>query len=187
MMSLLREREARGRSMVQPPAAQNLHRAPTGQSQDQPSTSFSTSTTTTTTEAVPPEDGPELQEGPVTPPVASKRNKQDLDDAVRDAGVSDEVWEQLQQDKRAEREREDECQRLLEERKRASEAERDKIVKRLVEEERRRKEEEAMRLKLEQMGVCPVGYSWIKQASGYRCAGGSHYMSDADVQGLGGS
>ena len=171
---------------MHPPAARNLHPAPMGQSQGRPSTSVSTNTTTTTVDAAPPEDEHELQEAPATPPVPPKSKKHGLDDAIRDAGVSDEVWEQLQRDKRAEQEREDEYQRLLEERKRASEAERDEIVKRLVEEERRRKEEAAIRLKLEQMGVCPVGYSWIKQASGYRCAGGSHYMSDAAVRGLGG-
>ena len=49
-----------------------------------------------------------------------------------------------------------------------------------AEAERRRKEREAQQ-KLRQMGVCPVGYRWIKQASGYRCAGGSHFVSDAEL------
>lgn len=186
MMSLLQERAARGGATMRPTAAQNLHVAPMVQNQDRPNTSVSTNTTTTTVDATPPEDENELQDAPAMPPVPSKSKKHGMDDAIRDAGVSDEVWEQLQQDKRAEQEREDEYQRLLEERKRASEAERDELVKRLVEEERRRKEEAAIRLKLEQMGVCPVGYSWIKQDSGYRCAGGSHYMSDAALQGRGG-
>ncbi|KAF2669715.1 P-loop containing nucleoside triphosphate hydrolase protein [Microthyrium microscopicum] len=44
--------------------------------------------------------------------------------------------------------------------------------------EEKRKEEEAQR-KLRDIGVCPVGYRWIKQEGGYRCAGGSHFVSDA--------
>ncbi|KAK0634459.1 P-loop containing nucleoside triphosphate hydrolase protein [Bombardia bombarda] len=104
--------------------------------------------------------------------------------AMRDAGVSDAVWEQLQRDRQAEQEREEEYQRLLEEKKNAAtDAAREKIVKRLLEEERRRKEEEAKRKKLAAMGACPVGYAWIKQAAGgWRCAGGSHYMGDADLE-----
>ena len=47
--------------------------------------------------------------------------------------------------------------------------------------EQRRKEEQAVQAKLRFMGVCPVGYQWIKQAGGYRCAGGSHYVSDQQL------
>lgn len=99
--------------------------------------------------------------------------------ARRDAGVSDAVWEQLQRDRQAEQAREDEFQRLLKAREReADEAEREKIVRRLIEEERRQKEEAAQRAKIEQMGACPMGYQWIKQETGYRCAGGSHFLSN---------
>lgn len=42
----------------------------------------------------------------------------------------------------------------------------------------KRKEAQAQ-TKLRHMGVCPVGFRWIKQHSGYRCAGGSHFVSDA--------
>ena len=49
--------------------------------------------------------------------------------------------------------------------------------KRQEEEERRRKEREAQK-KLRDMGVCCMGFRWIKQTSGYRCAGGSHYVSN---------
>lgn len=47
-------------------------------------------------------------------------------------------------------------------------------------EERRRKEQEAQK-KLRHMGVCVAGFRWIKQAGGYRCAGGMHYVSDAQL------
>ena len=52
--------------------------------------------------------------------------------------------------------------------------------KRKEEEERRRKEREAQK-KLRDMGVCCMGYRWIKQATGYRCAGGSHYVSNVQL------
>lgn len=97
--------------------------------------------------------------------------------ARRDAGVRDEVWEQLQRDREAEEEREKEHMRLVEASRKESGAARDKIVKRLLEEESRRKREAEMRKKLEIMGVCPAGFNWIKQNEGYRCAGGSHFMS----------
>jgi hypothetical protein len=45
-----------------------------------------------------------------------------------------------------------------------------------------RRKEQANQEKLKAMGVCPVGYRWIKQSAGYRCAGGSHYVSDARLQ-----
>jgi len=43
---------------------------------------------------------------------------------------------------------------------------------------RKRKEEVQVQKRLRQMGVCVAGYRWIKQADGYRCAGGSHYVSN---------
>jgi hypothetical protein len=51
-----------------------------------------------------------------------------------------------------------------------------------VEEERKRKEEAKAQTKLRQMGVCPVGFRWIKQSTGYRCAGGSHFVSNAELE-----
>ena len=44
----------------------------------------------------------------------------------------------------------------------------------------KKREAEAQR-KLRSMGVCVAGFRWIKQASGYRCAGGTHFVSDAQL------
>ncbi|KAL3467710.1 AAA domain-containing protein [Aspergillus heterothallicus] len=52
--------------------------------------------------------------------------------------------------------------------------------KREAEEAEQRKEQKVQQ-KLRQMGVCCMGYQWIKQASGYRCAGGFHYVSNAQL------
>ncbi|RYP20847.1 hypothetical protein DL765_002581 [Monosporascus sp. GIB2] len=108
------------------------------------------------------DDAPEGPEAPAPETQTVKQERKveqpSTHQGVRDAGVSDAVWEQLQRDREAEQEREDEYQRLLEAKDRATEAKREEIVKRLLEEERRREQEAEMRKKLAQMGVCPVGY-----------------------------
>jgi len=60
--------------------------------------------------------------------------------------------------------------------------------KALAEMERRRQEEIKMRRleeqaqqKLRNMGVCVAGFRWIKQSGGYRCAGGSHFISNSEL------
>lgn len=135
-----------------------------------------------------------------------------LDTATRDAGVSDDVWQQLEQDKQAEKEAEPQHQTLVNDERMAEkalqelpeppeddsdpddEAKREHERRRLEELKRRarleelrrereekdkaRREEQRIQQKLRQMGVCVAGFRWIKQASGYRCAGGSHYISN---------
>lgn len=44
-----------------------------------------------------------------------------------------------------------------------------------------KEEEEKKQQKLRQMAVCVQGYQWIKQAGGYRCAGGSHFVSESQL------
>ncbi|EJU00451.1 NFX1-type zinc finger-containing protein 1 [Dacryopinax primogenitus] len=54
-----------------------------------------------------------------------------------------------------------------------------------AEKERQRKaqrEEARMQQKLRDMGVCVAGFRWIKQVDGYRCAGGSHWVSSQDLR-----
>jgi SpoVK/Ycf46/Vps4 family AAA+-type ATPase len=134
--------------------------------------------------------------------------------AKRDAGVSDEVWEQLQRDREAEEQREEVYRKLKDAARKATEAAREAIVKRLVDEkeqqdeeerqrkeaarkaaeeakeritrwlqqaEERRKKEEAVKKRLKEMGACPMGYDWIKQNGGWRCAGGSHWLGDGQL------
>jgi hypothetical protein len=61
-------------------------------------------------------------------------------------------------------------------------AERDRIAAMLEqkrqEEMRKRQQEAKAQAKLRQMGVCVAGFQWIKQPSGYRCAGGSHFVGN---------
>ncbi|KAG5982282.1 hypothetical protein E4U55_002087 [Claviceps digitariae] len=101
---------------------------------------------------------------------------------VRDEGVSDEIWCQLQQDAEAEVRRHEEYEaKKLRAKDTADEALRKTIIKELIEEEERRKKEAEMKKKLEVQGRCPAGYEWIRQATGWRCAGGSHFVSDQEM------
>ncbi|KAI9096945.1 hypothetical protein DFS34DRAFT_128949 [Phlyctochytrium arcticum] len=84
----------------------------------------------------------------------------------RDAGVSDEIWAELE---KAKEEHEQKMQRLKEEKN--QEAIRDEL-RRL----------EAIQEKIRQICPCPMGYSWFKQGAGWRCGGGSHFVSDAQLK-----
>jgi hypothetical protein len=122
-----------------------------------------------------------------------KDNPREAATSIRDASVSDAIWNQLQKDAQKAEEEKRECQRLAEEEeqlrqwlKKCADAKRERE---LAEIERKRQElEEKLRRqaleqeKLAKMGVCPVGYQWIRQSGGYRCAGGSHWVSDGQMQ-----
>ena len=63
-------------------------------------------------------------------------------------------------------------------------AEADERLRRMREDAKRKREEEVrVQAKLRDMGVCVAGFRWIKQAGGYRCAGGSHFVSDSQLGG----
>jgi hypothetical protein len=154
------------------------------------------------------------------------------DEVKRDIGVTDAIWEQLQHDKLAAEQREEQYRRLIKEMsetrskidmckqeeqaakegfpqaitpdleqnaineaKRLREEARIKhelerraheelleglARKRKAEEDARKKEAKAQQ-KLKTMGVCCMGFRWIKQSGGYRCAGGSHFVSDQEL------
>jgi hypothetical protein len=57
----------------------------------------------------------------------------------------------------------------------------EKLRRAREEADRKRKEEAQAQKKLRDMGVCPVGFRWIKQRTGYRCAGGSHFVSNSEL------
>lgn len=93
---------------------------------------------------------------PVTPEGANPEGDQ-LAHEGREPGVSDEVW------------------RKLEERKA-------KLKPRLktVKKSELKKEEEVQKC-LMASGRCCLGYEWLRVDGGFRCAGGSHYMSLNDI------
>jgi len=52
----------------------------------------------------------------------------------------------------------------------------------IVETKRQKDKKEQMKLdKAKRLGKCPMNFDWIKQPGGYRCAGGSHWVSDEMV------
>lgn len=65
--------------------------------------------------------------------------------------------------------------------RRAREEELDRIQRQREEEDQRRKQEQAVQQKLQKMGVCCMGFRWIKQTPGYRCAGGTHFVSNSQL------
>jgi hypothetical protein len=147
----------------------------------------------------------------------------DIDDEVdgtvmRDAGVSDEIWNDLQTAIRHQKEKEQQAkeelkqleeakQRVLEEARQAEELVRQAEDKRRREEAERKaqearklvelkqrelefrrkqqvlqqKEKQRIQAKLKKMGVCCMGYEWIRMGSIYRCAGGSHTLSACSI------
>lgn len=56
-------------------------------------------------------------------------------------------------------------------------------VKEAIKEISRKKsaEETKKQEKIRLMGKCPMDFDWIKCSGGYRCAGGSHFVSDSEV------
>ena len=129
----------------------------------------------------------------------------------RDPGVSDAIWEQLTCDKHADLAREQEYQELQvqkrkdeewlreaakaeqtakstdEKRQREQERIQAELERRsseaiLAEREKERQKERMAQQKLQELGSCPAGYRWVKETGGgYRCAGGSHWLSDVEL------
>lgn len=79
---------------------------------------------------------------------------------------------------REELKRRREAARLAEHRARM---ERERVFAELEKVRVRKEQEVKAQRKLREMGVCVAGFRWIKQASGYRCAGGSHFVSDRQL------
>lgn len=48
-------------------------------------------------------------------------------------------------------------------------------------EETRKRDEARVQSRLQQIGKCVAGFQWIRQPGGYRCAGGSHFVTDAQL------
>lgn len=152
---------------------------------------------------------------------ASDDRQPSVDAEGRDVGVADDIWNELQQDKRTAEAAEKAYHELLSEEqnlqqglekiqkkpqqnnkpdgddeaarryeqarlqheleRRKHEEELEKLRKRREAIEQKRKKEQQAQKKLREMGVCVAGFRWIKQGSGYRCAGGTHFVSDGEL------
>lgn len=189
--NMAKERESRSHAPVRPYSKSQKSAPsplfPTAVQQAPPQVTLDFASAST----VKPSSTAEPQHGHFTPPPPQSITSPTLDThaelsrtAIRDAGVSDQVWNQLQQDTQAEQQREQEYQaKLRAKREAVDDAIRERIIKELMEEEVRRKKEAEMKKQLAIQGRCPMGYSWIRQAGGWRCAGGSHFVSDNELGG----
>lgn len=126
---------------------------------------------------------------------------------TRDSGVSDEVWAQLQEDSKTAAREDAEHERLIKEQEAESDPdpnpenthtpndgnleerrklEADRLARLHARREReneivRVRKEQELRKKLKTAGLCPAGFQWFKSGGGYRCGGGSHFVSDQDL------
>lgn len=115
----------------------------------------------------------------------------------RDVDVSDETWAKLQIDKEAEEDQNKLLHKLIEQEKYATcwlgslgsgmetqigtecEVVRELGSKRLALEKRKNYETSIQEL-LQRLNLYSQGYQWVKQHRGYRCTGGSHYISNEE-------
>ncbi|KAJ3067513.1 M-phase phosphoprotein 8 [Podochytrium sp. JEL0797] len=90
----------------------------------------------------------------------------DFGPGTRDPGVSDEAWAELEVSKQNRREELERQRRELEE----------KDIRKLE------KARRAVQEKIRKLCPCPMGYQWSQVGGGWRCGGGSHFVSDAQLQ-----
>ncbi|KAG6967558.1 hypothetical protein JG688_00006251 [Phytophthora aleatoria] len=94
----------------------------------------------------------------------------------RDPDVSDEDWEELERAKEAHAAH---LEALKRARDQATREEERRRAQAKLEEKRRRAA--AIQEKIRQICPCPAGFKWYKHGSGWRCGGGSHFVSDAQL------
>ena len=71
------------------------------------------------------------------------------------------------------------------ERRREQERQQERQQELLREQERQRQkveEDQRRQVALKRIGLCEAGYVWNKVSGGYRCAGGSHFCSDSEIE-----
>eukprot|EP01038_Epipyxis_sp_PR26KG_P004361 gene4361-6169_t len=60
-----------------------------------------------------------------------------------------------------------------------------KVKEAIIELKRKKTQEEQLKLdKVRRLGLCPMAFEWIKCEGGYRCAGGSHFVTEDQVNKL---
>ncbi|KAJ1555714.1 hypothetical protein HK405_014184 [Cladochytrium tenue] len=103
------------------------------------------------------------QEEAVSKGGTTEEREKMAEDEGRDPGVSEAVWQELQ---KAKREHEEKLRRIKDEEERRTE------LARL----------EWMKERLGKIMKCPAGYKWYQCGGGWRCGGGSHYVSNAQLE-----
>jgi hypothetical protein len=57
-------------------------------------------------------------------------------------------------------------------------------VDKAIEEDKKRKSAEEQKTieRVQAIGKCPMGFTWHKEGAGWRCGGGSHFVTDDDLK-----
>lgn len=113
------------------------------------------------------------------------------DGSKRDPGVSDELWADLEKAKQRYQEKQERIRLELlaaeeaarkakdeAERKAAEKRREELLAKQRADEESRKRVQEQIR----RLCPCPAGFSWTQVGGGWRCAGGAHFVSDAQLR-----
>lgn len=100
---------------------------------------------------------------------ATRKEIQRLEEEKRKADEKRrrEIEEQLRKEKK-----------LIEAALKAKREAEERLRKAQEEAEKRKREEMAVQKKIRDMGICPAGFRWFREGGGYRCGGGSHYLSN---------
>jgi hypothetical protein len=116
------------------------------------------------------------------------------------ARIQEDMENALREEEEAKRRHEAELERIQkeverEEQERARQEEEEREAQRRYEEEMRRKKieeqlrkldeelrrQEEIKSRLRVIGPCPQGFNWHKTGSGWRCGGGTHFVSEAEL------
>ncbi|TMW56633.1 hypothetical protein Poli38472_006643 [Pythium oligandrum] len=103
------------------------------------------------------------------PETKDEPDEYELERVTRDAGVDDAVWEELERAKEA-------YAQLLRDMKDAEDRRKRDEARRKLEKER------AMQTKLRKLCLCPAGFQWHRCGGGWRCGGGSHFVSNEELE-----
>ncbi|KAL6820788.1 P-loop containing nucleoside triphosphate hydrolase protein [Trichoderma camerunense] len=103
----------------------------------------------------------------------------------REDKVPDEIWDQLNQAKEQHKHRylqnKAELMDIIQKLQKSEVQDRDQIQAKLNAKREEFEKEREVQKALQKMEVCPMGFNWIQMPGGYRCTGGSHFVSDSEL------
>ncbi|KAK1255085.1 hypothetical protein MKX08_009080 [Trichoderma sp. CBMAI-0020] len=117
---------------------------------------------------------------------ASQASDSDKDPAgFREKGVPNAIWKQLSQAKKAERsrqlQRKAEREHLIQKLRETMSDDHDQLRAKLIAIDEEIHDEVELQKCLQRMGLCPLGFQWTQVSGGYRCEGGTHFISDGEL------